>query len=97
MEIEGFGSFTVTSWFNAAMSTISLQDLQEDPTAMINRIEAGETLRVLRGGRAVAELRPVVTLPTALRPVGLCAGEFTVPDDFDAPLPEEILREFEGS
>ncbi|MEG3438335.1 hypothetical protein V0288_14490 [Pannus brasiliensis CCIBt3594] len=31
-----------------------------------------------------------------LRPFGLCAGEFTVPDDFDEPLPEEILQEFEG-
>ena len=32
-----------------------------------------------------------------LRPIGLAAGEFTVPDDFDDPLPEEILRLFEGS
>ena len=32
-----------------------------------------------------------------LRPFGLCAGEFTVPDDFDDPLPEEILKEFEGT
>ena len=31
-----------------------------------------------------------------LRPVGLCEGEFTVPDDFDDPLPEEVIRGFEG-
>jgi hypothetical protein len=31
-----------------------------------------------------------------LRPFGLCAGEFVVPDDFDAPLPEEVLQDFEG-
>lgn len=30
------------------------------------------------------------------RPVGLCQGEFVVPDDFDAPLSEEDLREFES-
>ena len=30
-----------------------------------------------------------------LRPFGLCAGKFSVPDDFDAPLPEDILSEFE--
>ncbi len=30
------------------------------------------------------------------RPFGLCAGEFVVPEDFDAPLPEEILNAFEG-
>jgi hypothetical protein len=33
---------------------------------------------------------------TQRRPFGLCAGEFVVPDDFDDPLPEEILRDFEG-
>ncbi len=32
----------------------------------------------------------------SLRPIGLCAGEFTVPDDFNDPLPEDILRAFEG-
>lgn len=25
------------------------------------------------------------------RPFGLCKGEFTVPDDFNKPLPDEIL------
>lgn len=35
-------------------------------------------------------------LPLKRRPFGLAAGEFVVPDDFDDPLPEEILRDFEG-
>jgi tetratricopeptide (TPR) repeat protein len=39
---------------------------------------------------------PVVSSNKQLRPFGLCAGEFTVPDDFDAPLPEDILSAFEG-
>ena len=30
------------------------------------------------------------------RPSGLCAGQLKLPDDFDAPLPEEVLRGFEG-
>ena len=29
------------------------------------------------------------------RPFGLCKGEFTVPDDFNEPLPDEILDLFE--
>jgi hypothetical protein len=32
-----------------------------------------------------------LTPVTQLRPMGLCRGEFVVPDNFDAPLPEEIL------
>ncbi len=31
-----------------------------------------------------------------LRPFGLGKGEFVVPEDFDAPLPEEILASFES-
>ena len=31
-----------------------------------------------------------------LRPLGLAKGEFTVPDDFNSPLPEDVLRGFEG-
>lgn len=30
-----------------------------------------------------------------LRPFGLSKGDFVVPDDFDAPLPEQILASFE--
>ena len=78
------------------MSTVSLQELQQNPDALLNRVEAGEHLVVVRGGRPVAELRPVRGSHPGLRPFGLCAGAFTVPDDFDTPLPEEILRSFEG-
>lgn len=30
------------------------------------------------------------------RPIGLAKGQFTVPSDFNAPLPQEILKAFEG-
>lgn len=47
-------------------------------------------------GKPIAEVKSVVPRVETLRPFGLCAGEFTVPDDFDAPLPEDILNAFEG-
>ena len=78
------------------MSTVSLQELQRDPTTLLNRVEAGEHFVVVRGGRPVAELRPVAAPRPDPRPFGLCAGAFAVPADFDAPLPAEVLREFEG-
>jgi len=30
------------------------------------------------------------------RPIGLAKGQFTVPDDFNAPLLEDVLQTFEG-
>jgi prevent-host-death family protein len=41
------------------METVSLQEFQRDPDALLDRVEAGEHLVVSRGGRPVAELRPV--------------------------------------
>jgi antitoxin (DNA-binding transcriptional repressor) of toxin-antitoxin stability system len=74
------------------MTQVNLQDLAHDPAALLDRVEAGESIVVLREGRAVAVLRPI-TPPQ--RPFGLATGTFTVPDDFDSPLPESLLREFE--
>ena len=40
-----------------------------------------------------------ILAPTTLsqaRPIGLAKGQFTVPDDFNAPLPEDVLQTFEG-
>ena len=52
-----------------------------------------ELLRLLEGEEAKAELG---SDDKPLRPFGLCAGEFTVPDNFDDPLPEYVIEEFEG-
>lgn len=77
------------------MTNVNLAQLAQDPTSLLDRVEAGESIIVMREGRAVAELRPIAAIHPYPRPFGLAAGRFTVPDDFDAPLPEEILREFE--
>jgi antitoxin (DNA-binding transcriptional repressor) of toxin-antitoxin stability system len=78
------------------MNTITVTDLQHDPLEQMNRAEAGESLLVVRDGRPVAELRPVPASPPMPRPCGLVAGAFTVPDDFDAPLPKEVMQGFPG-
>lgn len=68
-------------------ATVGLQEPQGDTSA-------GDQLVAVRGGCPVAELRLFPAAQAGLRPFGLCAGSFTVPDDFDAPLSEEILRDF---
>ena len=79
------------------MTAVNLADVQQDLLSYLHRVEAGETLVILRENRPVAELRPPSRATESSRPFGLCAGEFEVPDDFDAPLPEEVLRDFEGA
>lgn len=78
------------------MTQVNLEDIQQDLSTYLQRVEAGETLVIIRAGKPVAEVKPVAPRVETLRPFGLCAGEFTVPEDFDAPLPEDILNAFEG-
>jgi hypothetical protein len=52
---------------------------------------AAQVLTFLRSARSAQAITS-----TSPRPYGLCAGEFTVPDDFDAPLPDDILQAFEN-
>jgi len=74
------------------MSTISLQALLRDPDGVLDRVEAGERVVISREGRPVAELRRIEPAAREPRPYGLAAGEFTVPDDFDYPLPDSSPR-----
>jgi antitoxin (DNA-binding transcriptional repressor) of toxin-antitoxin stability system len=78
------------------MTTVTLQEVARDPLALFARVEGGESILVTRNDQPVAELRPVPATPIGQRQFGSARGEFTVPDDFDDPLPEEILRDFEG-
>jgi antitoxin (DNA-binding transcriptional repressor) of toxin-antitoxin stability system len=77
------------------MVQVTLDDIVQDLRTYLQRVESGETVVVLKAGQPVAEIKPITTKQTIARPYGLCAGEFTVPDDFDAPLPTEILQTFE--
>ncbi len=79
------------------MTSVTLQDLQRDLAGLLERVEVGERIFVSRAGRPVVELRPIALASRDLRPIGLVAGDFAAPEDFNAPLPDELLRAFEGS
>lgn len=82
------------------MITVSIDEIQDDFMGCLQRIKAGETLLVTKLGQPMAEVKSLMfveeSMTRSLRPIGLAEGEFVVPDDFDAPLPEDILRDFEG-
>jgi antitoxin (DNA-binding transcriptional repressor) of toxin-antitoxin stability system len=77
------------------MINITVDEIQSDPVKYLRQVEAGESFTIVQADKAIAELRPIA-VNKQLRPFSLCAGEFTVPDDFDDPLPEDILSAFEG-
>ena len=79
------------------MLNVTVDELQRDLLKYLRQVEEGVTLAIFQADQAIAEIRPIITPNNKqLRPFGLCAGEFIVPDDFDAPLPDEIINAFEG-
>jgi antitoxin (DNA-binding transcriptional repressor) of toxin-antitoxin stability system len=79
------------------MTFIAVEELSQNFPAYLQRVETGETLVLTQMGKPFAEIKPLAVVPNGLRPFGLAAGEFRVPDDFDDPLPEEELHDFEGA
>jgi prevent-host-death family protein len=75
---------------------VSVDEIRRDLSAYLSRVEAGETVVIVKAGEPLAELRPITPASKPVRPFGLCAGEFVVPDGFDDPLPESTVQEFEG-
>ena len=73
------------------MLSVSIDDIKHDLVHYLGQIDCGETLLILQADKPVAELK-LISDPKKLRPFGLCKGEFIVPDNFDEPLPENIIR-----
>jgi antitoxin (DNA-binding transcriptional repressor) of toxin-antitoxin stability system len=79
------------------MVTIRLEEMEDNLLACLGRIPEGESAIIVDDDeQPVAEVKPLAgpVIPACPRPFGLAKGEFVVPDDFDAPLPEEFMRPF---
>ncbi len=59
---------------------------------LLRHVAMGEEITIRNGGRAVARLVPVAPRPR--REFGRDRGLFEVPEDFNAPLPEDVLKDF---
>ena len=62
---------------------------------LVERAARGEEIIIAKAGKPVARLMPLAT-PARRRRLGLLKGRIKIAPDFDAPLPEEIQRLFEG-
>jgi len=77
------------------MTRVAIEEIERDASEFLHRVKKGESFTVVEDHEPIAEIRPVSPEIRQLRPAGLCKGELEVPDDFDAPLPEDILSQFD--
>jgi prevent-host-death family protein len=72
---------------------VNVHEAKTQFSKLLARVEAGEEIVIARAGRPVARL--IAIAPPGKRPLGLDAGQGFIAADFDAPLPDEVLADFE--
>jgi len=77
------------------MEKVNVHDAKTHFSRLLDRAEEGEEFVIAKAGRPVARLGPLARQEKKRR-LGLLDGKFKIPDDFNAPLPDEVIAAFEG-
>ena len=76
------------------MVEVGVHEAKTHLSRLLARVVAGEEVVITRSGRPVARLVPVER--TGARRLGLDRGRVFIADDFDGPLPDDLLDAFES-
>lgn len=75
---------------------VNMHEAKSNLSRLVAAIEAGEAdeIEIARAGKTVARLVPPLPRPT--RQPGRLSGRMRIGEDFDAPLPADILGAFDA-
>ena len=77
------------------MEKVNTHEAKTQLSRLLRRVAAGEEITIANRGVPVARLVPVPQEKSP-RVLGILRGRLIVPEDFDAPLPKDLLDLFEG-
>jgi prevent-host-death family protein len=77
------------------MRVINIHAAKTHLSRLVAEVAAGEEIVIAKAGKPVARLLPFEPRREPRRP-GLMKGKIWIADDFDEPLPEEIMAAFRG-
>jgi prevent-host-death family protein len=72
---------------------VNIHEAKTHLSRLLKRVALGEEIVIKKANKPIARLVPMEPMP-ARRKLGWAAGTFSVPDDFDDPLPPEIENAF---
>ena len=75
-------------------NTVNVHEAKTHLLRLLERVISGEEVVIVKAGRPVARLIPAGERPDRRKP-GSASGRVVVREDFDAPLPGEVLEAFE--
>jgi prevent-host-death family protein len=75
---------------------VNIHEAKTHLSRLLQRVAAGEEVTIARSGVPVARLVAVEPEKEKIRLLGMDRGRIWIADDFDAPLPDELLKLFYG-
>jgi prevent-host-death family protein len=75
------------------MKIVNIYEAKTHLSRLLREVALGEDVVIAKDGRPLARLVPV-TPAHGTRELGFAAGRVTIGDDFDAPLPPDLLAAF---
>ena len=78
------------------MPTVNMHEAKTQLSRLVELALQGELIVIARNGKPLVRLVPVKQ-GLAPRRLGSMEGQIIISDDFDDPLPEDLLRLFEGA
>jgi prevent-host-death family protein len=76
-------------------SIVNIHDAKTHLSRIVDEVAAGAEVIIAKAGKPMARLIPI-SVPVRQKRLGLLKGKIKVPDDFNAPLDDEVVASFEG-
>lgn len=76
----------------SAAVSVGVHEAKTHLSRLLRMVAAGQEVEIRRNGEPVARI--VSARPHTRRNWGMDRGRFVVPEDFDAPLPDDVLDDF---
>ncbi|MBX9701589.1 MAG: type II toxin-antitoxin system prevent-host-death family antitoxin [Acetobacteraceae bacterium] len=78
------------------MRSVNIHEAKTHLSRLVEQAARGEGFIIAKAGKPMVKVVPIDPPPPATNRLGFMQGEFTVPDDFDTMMQDEIIAMFEG-
>jgi len=79
------------------MNKINIHEAKTHLSAILAKLQPGDTLLICRRNTPIAEVRALPAAPRKRRPIGLEAGKLKVPPSFFEALPDDVIESFDAA
>ncbi|MDF3839009.1 type II toxin-antitoxin system Phd/YefM family antitoxin [Cupriavidus basilensis] len=77
------------------MQTVNIHEAKTNFSRLVDAAAAGEEIVIAKAGKPAARLVPMERVKPVRR-FGMLKGKVHIAEDFDAPLPDDLIAAFEG-